>query len=96
MSGIEFRRLCDRDAAPCAGIIREQLKGWPERVLDPAALKQGRLEYAVCPPHRPDAELAALFVDGSKDLRLTGMSLQEAIETVFTNNNPACASSRDS
>jgi hypothetical protein len=98
MGGAEFKRLCERDAAPCAGIIRAQLKGWPKQVLDPAALKQGRFEQVTCPPHQPDPVLAAAFVDQAKKLKLRvdGLSVHEAIEAVFTQAFPACASSRDS
>jgi len=98
MDGVELIRLCERDPAPCAGIIREQLKDWPKRVLDPAALRQGRFEYAICPPHQDDTALAGLFVrhvtrQGSG---MQGKPMQEAIAEVFTQAFPACASSRDS
>lgn len=98
MGGIEFKRLCERDAVPCAGIIREQLQGWPKRVLDPVALKRGRFEQIACPPHVADAMLAAQFVTHAERLqiRVDGMTVHEAIEAVFTQAFPACASSRDS
>ena len=98
MGGVEFLRLCKRDAVPCAGVIREQLKSWPKQVLDPAALKRGRFEKVACPPHQKDRDLADLFAKAAKphERRLEGQTVHEAIETVFTEAFPACASSRDS
>ncbi len=98
MGGAEFNRLCERDATPCAGIIREQLQQWPKQALDPAALRQGRLEQIACPPHMVDTVLAEHFVTHAKSLRIrvAGMTVHEAIETVFTRAFPACSSSRDS
>ena len=98
MGGTEFKRLCERDAVPCAGIIREQLQGWPKQVLDPAALKQGRFEHIACPPHVADAVLAELFVTHAERLqiRIDGMTVHEAVEAVFTQAFLTCASSRDS
>ncbi len=98
MGGAEFKRLCERDAVPCAGIIREQLQGWPKRVLDPVALKRGRFEQIACPPHVPDAVLATQFVTHAERLqvRVDGLTVHEAIEAVFDQAFPACASSRDS
>ena len=98
MDGIEFLRLCERDARPCAGIIREQLQGWPKQVLDPDKLKRGRIENLACPPHREDRALADLFVRNASQDRsvLRGKPMQEAIGDVFARAFPACASSRDS
>lgn len=94
MDGAEFLRLCERDANPCAGIIREQLKDWPERVLDPARLKAGTLEYMTCPPHLEAQSLADLFVRQvtEKGIRLQGLSMEDAIDAVFARNFPDCAS----
>lgn len=98
MDGEEFLRLCKRDAVPCAGIIREQLKGWPKQVLDPEKLKQGRFEQAVCPPHHGDHVLADLFAANVEKLgvRVQGLALYEAIDEVFKRAFPACASSSES
>lgn len=98
MGGGQFMRLCQRDVAPCAGIIREQLKGWPKRVLDPAKLKEGVVEQTACPPHVADSVLADQFVAqaGKLRIRLGGMTVHEAVVEVFTKAFPACASSRDS
>ena len=98
MGGVEFLRLCKRDAVPCAGTIREHLKLWPKQVLDPAALKADRIEQLACPPHRKDRPLADLFVAEAERLKigLEGKTVHEAVETVFSEAFPACASSRDS
>jgi hypothetical protein len=98
MGGAQFLRLCQRDAAPCAGIIRDQLKGWPKHVLDPAKLKRGVVQQSACPPHVADSILADQFVAKAGELRvrLDGMTVHEAVEEIFTQAFPACASSRDS
>jgi len=98
MGGVQFLRLCERDAVPCAGIIREQLKGWPKRILDSAKLKKGIIEQTACPPHVADSVLAVQFIAQAENLRirLDGMTVHEAVEAVFTRAFPACASSRDS
>ena len=98
MDGEEFLRLCERDAVPCAGIIREQLKGWPKQVLDPEKLKQGRYEQAICPPHHPDPVLADLFVANveKQNVRVRGLSPYEVIDEVFKRAFPACASASES
>jgi len=98
MDGEEFLRLCKRDAVPCAEIIREQLKGWPKQVLDPAKLKQGRFEQATCPPHHADPVLADLFVTNAEEhgVRVQGISPYEAIDEVFKQAFPACASASES
>ena len=98
MGGVEFMRLCKRDPGPCAGIIREQLEGWPKRILDPAKLKQGRIEHLACPPHVADAALADMFVGQAEkhEIRVQGKSVHKAIEEVFIRGFPECASSRDS
>ena len=83
---------------PCAGLIREHLKLWPKQVLDPAALKVGQVEQLACPPHRKGRPLADLFVAEAERLKigLEGKTVHEAVETVFSEAFPACASSRDS